>query len=230
MTVMSREEFQDRFNRDRAELFEALGHPIRLEILQSLSNEPLSFSELKRKVKIESSGHLSFHLNKLRDLVTTNPEGNYQLTDEGKEALTAIRIIETFVKAKGSKPSWWKPLWIWVLFSCSALVAVGYFFLKTPWEKLMSGTVLILLLICISYYIRVRPSLTVNRGMYILLGVTPIGFLLWAAEFFVLSHFITTGSVVLPLALAITITPFLIGAFIGDWIGRRRNYRLPLSP
>jgi hypothetical protein len=131
---------------------------------------------------------------------------------------------------KASKPWWWKPLWIWVLLSCSALVAVGYFFLKTPLVQLMSGTVLILLLIGFSYYIRARPSLTVNRGMYILVGVTPIGFLLWAAEFFVVSHFIAIDSVAWPLALAITIIPFLSGAFIGDWIGRRRNYQLPLSP
>jgi hypothetical protein len=43
----------DSYDGDRAELFEALGHPVRLNILQSLSWEPLGFSELKRKVELE---------------------------------------------------------------------------------------------------------------------------------------------------------------------------------
>ncbi|MGQ9780955.1 MAG: winged helix-turn-helix domain-containing protein [Nitrososphaeria archaeon] len=128
-------------------MFEALGHPIRLGILQSLLDEPLSFLELKRKVKIDSSGHLSFHLDKLRDLVTTTPEGNYKLTDEGKEALTAIKIIETFVKAKGSKPWWWKSLWIGILLITVALAVVGYLLLHTPLERVVGGAILTFLLI-----------------------------------------------------------------------------------
>jgi hypothetical protein len=40
---------------------------------------------------MESNGLLTFHLGKMRDLVRLNPEGNYALTDEGKEAL---RIVE----------------------------------------------------------------------------------------------------------------------------------------
>jgi hypothetical protein len=40
---------------------------------------------------MESNGLLTFHLGKMRELVKLNPEGNYALTDEGKEAL---RIVE----------------------------------------------------------------------------------------------------------------------------------------
>lgn len=82
----------------RTELFEALGHPARMKILQSLNDAPMGFSELKRKVGMESSGHLQFHLGKLDGLVKTTPEGNYVLTDDGKEAL---RLLETVGNVKG---------------------------------------------------------------------------------------------------------------------------------
>jgi DNA-binding transcriptional ArsR family regulator len=82
----------DSFNASRAEVFEALGHPTRIRLLQCLSEKPLPFSELKRAAGLEGNGLLAFHLGKLGGLVRLNPEGAYALTDEGKEAL---RVIET---------------------------------------------------------------------------------------------------------------------------------------
>lgn len=81
----------------RIELFEALGHPLRVKIIEALNASPLGFADLKRKVSIESSGHLSFHLNKLSNLVRIDSEGNYSLTDDGREAL---RLLETVGEAR----------------------------------------------------------------------------------------------------------------------------------
>jgi DNA-binding HxlR family transcriptional regulator len=81
----------------RIELFEALGHPMRVKIIEALNVSPLGFADLKRKVGIESSGHLSFHLNKLGNLVRIDSEGNYSLTDDGREAL---RLLDTVGEAK----------------------------------------------------------------------------------------------------------------------------------
>jgi len=85
----------DHFDSSRAELFEALGHPTRIRILRTLEGKSTSFSELKKEMAIDSSGHLQFHLAKLSGLITTNASGNYELTDDGKEALhiaqTALR-------------------------------------------------------------------------------------------------------------------------------------------
>jgi DNA-binding HxlR family transcriptional regulator len=83
------------FDVSRAELFEAIGHHTRLTILQSLEERPMTFSELKRKVGIESSGLLSFHLGKLTHLVSTNQEGTYVLTDQGKEAVRMIHFTRS---------------------------------------------------------------------------------------------------------------------------------------
>ena len=55
----------------------------------------MGFSELKRRVGIESSGLLSFHLGKLTHLVASNQEGAYVLTDQGKEAVRMIHITRS---------------------------------------------------------------------------------------------------------------------------------------
>jgi len=90
------------FNASRAEVFDALGHPTRIKILQVLSEKPLGFSELKRGTGIESNGLLSFHLGKLTGLVKINAEGSYALTEEGREAL---RIVEASRKQTQEAPA-----------------------------------------------------------------------------------------------------------------------------
>jgi DNA-binding transcriptional ArsR family regulator len=89
---MGSENSSDSFSKERAELFEALGHPTRIKILELLANSPQSFSDLKKALDIDSSGQLQFHLQKLQGLIKTDPEGNYALTDEGKEALRVITL------------------------------------------------------------------------------------------------------------------------------------------
>jgi len=84
-------ESRDHFDSSRAELFEALGHPVRVKILEALERRPMGFAELKRDVGIESSGHLQFHLGKLSSLVGTTAEGSYTLTDDGREAIRVLK-------------------------------------------------------------------------------------------------------------------------------------------
>ena len=83
------------FDKSRAELFEALGHPVRIRILHALQEGPLGFSELKRRIGIESSGHLQFHLGRLDGLVQTSSDGNYSITDDGREALWMADMMQT---------------------------------------------------------------------------------------------------------------------------------------
>lgn len=135
------------------------------------------------------------------------------------------------VKAKGSKPWWWKPFWIAVLLVIIASEVVGYLLSHVPLERMVGVVALTFLMVGIAYYIRVRPSMKVNRGVYVLFGVTPIGFGLWTL--YALSgigRFLTTHLGPLPSFIVAFTVPYIIGALIGDWIGRRRNYRLPLCP
>ena len=68
-------------------IFDALGHPTRIQILKVLSEGSLGFADLKKKTGIESSGHLQHHLTKLNGLIKTDEYGKYCLSDEGKDAL-----------------------------------------------------------------------------------------------------------------------------------------------
>jgi len=86
------------FDASRVELLEALSHPLRVRILRVLGERSQRFSELKHTLGLESSGHLSFHLEKLGNLVKTTLEGDYELSDEGTEALRLARA-----RASGSK-------------------------------------------------------------------------------------------------------------------------------
>jgi DNA-binding HxlR family transcriptional regulator len=80
-----------------SELFELLGNPTRVNIIEALSEHDQSFSELKRNLGLASSGHLQFHLSKLVPrLVKLALDGkNYTLTDEGKEALRLVTQVLT---------------------------------------------------------------------------------------------------------------------------------------
>src|SRR2546427_6817484 len=106
------------FNETRAELFEAISHPARIKILQTLNEKPMGFAELGRAVGIEGGGHLGFHLRKLTHLVKTTPEGTYALTGDGKEALWSINALRKSSNGTTSKSreasvmhrNWAKPL------------------------------------------------------------------------------------------------------------------------
>jgi DNA-binding transcriptional ArsR family regulator len=58
-------------DKQRAEVFDALGHPTRIQILKVLSEGAIGFADLKKKTGFESSGHLQHHLTKLNGLIKT---------------------------------------------------------------------------------------------------------------------------------------------------------------
>ncbi|RLF08726.1 MAG: hypothetical protein DRJ69_05940 [Thermoprotei archaeon] len=80
------------FKVEEAEAFEAISHPLRLRILRLLAKEPLSFSQLKQRLKMDSSGHLDFHLKKLQGLIEEE-DGRYALTRNGYAALQAAQTL-----------------------------------------------------------------------------------------------------------------------------------------
>ena len=91
-------------DKERAEVFDALGHPTRIAILKTLSEGPAGFSELKKRTSIESSGHLQHHLSKLDGLIKTDAYGKYYLSDQGKDALLTVQTVEqSSSKANGSR-------------------------------------------------------------------------------------------------------------------------------
>ena len=80
----------------REEIFEAISHPLRIEILKKLAEKPMKFADLKRQLGIKSSGKLDFHLKKLEGLVEQDEEGRYRLTRQGYAALQAIDMVARY--------------------------------------------------------------------------------------------------------------------------------------
>lgn len=131
-------------------------------------------------------------------------------------------------KTKAPKPRWWNPLWIAILLLTIASGFITYFLLNVPLERTVSVVALTFFCIGIAYYIRFKPSIRVNRALYILLGITPLGFCLSVAYAVLLGGYVT-GWLMGWFNIIVTIGILIVGAFIGDWIGKRRNYQLPLS-
>jgi drug/metabolite transporter (DMT)-like permease len=138
-----------------------------------------------------------------------------------------------YVRAK--KSNWLKPYWIILTVSVIVIGVVSVLFFNVPLERAFPATVLTVLATGFGYYMRVRPNIKLNRSMYVGLGVFVLGFVLW---FFLMISLNATGirrliDQAIPdgiLALITLILCYVAGGFIGDWIGKRRDYRLPLYP
>ena len=87
-----------------------------------------------------------------------------------------------------------------------------------------------------AYYIRVRPSQSGSRVFFIAVGAFCIGFLFWFAVTLLILHsglrwaiLSSTGNLGDDLtALGTLIICWILGGFVGDLIGRRRNYIIPM--
>lgn len=78
------------------EVFEAISHPIRIAILRELAKKPIRFADLKRNLRIKSSGQLDFHLKKMQTVITTDADGLYTLNARGFAALRAVHVVSNY--------------------------------------------------------------------------------------------------------------------------------------
>lgn len=92
------------------DVFEAISHPLRIDILKKLANRPMSFSELKRELNIKSSGKLDFHLKRLEGLITVNEDNRYCLTNDG---YAALQVIDSLVKYGWQKRAFYLNIVVW---------------------------------------------------------------------------------------------------------------------
>ena len=131
-------------DRQRAEVFDALGHPTRIIILKALNEGAMGFGELKKRVNIESSGHLQHHLSKLDGLIKTDVNGKYCLSDQGKDALLAMQTVEN-AAGLGVKKNGKRTAILWVitgLISGSLSASYADLVKQSPWFLLYIGLVL----------------------------------------------------------------------------------------
>lgn len=74
-------------------IFTSLKHPLRRRILRMLSASPLTFSEIQEQITIDS-GHLSYHLENLGDLIMHDQTGQYRLSSIGNAAVRLMSGVE----------------------------------------------------------------------------------------------------------------------------------------
>jgi DNA-binding transcriptional ArsR family regulator len=98
-----------------AGLFEKIAHPTRIRILKLLDRSPMTFGRLKDELGIASSGNLDHYIKKLEGLVVLDSDGLYRLSDEGKEALAAVRIVESTISA-GKEPTSPQTRWVMAMY------------------------------------------------------------------------------------------------------------------
>jgi hypothetical protein len=104
----------------------------------------MGFADLKKRVNIESSGHLQHHLTKLDGLIKTDVNGKYCLSDQGKDALLVVQTVEN-VAGSGVKKNGRRTTILWVVtgFISGSLSASYNDIAKyNPWFLLYIGLVL----------------------------------------------------------------------------------------
>jgi DNA-binding transcriptional ArsR family regulator len=83
-------------------IFKSLNHPVRRRILRMLQNSELSFSQILETLSMDS-GHLSYHLESLGDLVTRSPDGKYKLSSFGLAAVRLMSGVEEHHRPRASE-------------------------------------------------------------------------------------------------------------------------------
>jgi len=82
-----------------SKILSILSHPLRREILLSLSEKgELSFTDLLNLLKVDT-GKLSFHLRSLEAFIEQAPSGKYRLSKAGENAVRVIHDIEGWAEA-----------------------------------------------------------------------------------------------------------------------------------
>jgi hypothetical protein len=131
------------------------------------------------------------------------------------------------------KPRWWKrsvrSYWfIFVLLPFAVISAVlGALFLQgvTALAEILRYVVISSVLIAFAYYIRKTNSLKVWRTVWVLFGACGIGTLIAGVISVVFAKTLILYLGPGPSLLLTFVTAITVGALLGDYIGKRRDYR-----
>ena len=192
----------------------------------------LSYTELLEQLDV-LTGVLNYHLKVLGDLLEKNTSGLYLLSEKGQ---LAYRVLTEFPSGQPKVVD--KRIYkAWIILTVASVILLilnGYF-LNMPVERTALALAILLLATAAAFYVRVQPSTSGNRIFFVAVGAGCLGFLLWATVTLIILHtgirwtiLKTTGNLGNDLfALASLIICWVIGGYIGDWLGKRRAYIIP---
>jgi len=232
-----------------SEIHEVIKDPLRQRILLKLGQyNSQDFDDLSKNLKITNTHKLSNQLAILQEMrvegeyLVAKQENAYALTEKGHEVLTKIiafpqlkyedykeRLFGEQGQSKQSKPrpKWFTHYWIAIVISTIIVGVTLPLIQQVSFQTAIIFTGVTLVAEFIAYYGRVKPSITLNRVMYILIGF-PIGFVMWFIIVYLTERTFypqLAGDSVLFIGSMIVCLG--IGAIIGDFIGRLRHYKGP---
>ena len=151
-----------------------------------------------------------------------------------------MKTAKEEISRKRRRPKWWKRFWIGIAIMFSVLAVAqctAYLLGYIDLYKLYGGLIVLFLSIPVAYaigYIKTeafseKTRVKLNRMAFIGAGacisflITLFGtaFFIWALGLPPLVNYMGQW----PTLILFFIVPPILGALIGDWIGRRRNYR-----
>jgi hypothetical protein len=147
-------------------------------------------------------------------------------TAKSKAKLKHQRKNAPEVPGVTTKKSYWVILTVIMAFACS----VAGYMLKLSLGNIAVLTVTIVLMICLTGYVRVEPSNlpVARRATFLFVGASVIGFGIWAIVVLVLGAtglMLQIGSMTGDqfFVLPSFITSLIVGAFIGELLGKNRK-------
>jgi hypothetical protein len=235
-----------------SELHEVLRDSLRQEILLRLGRfGSLDFDGLKKKLKLVDSAGLSSQLGVLQELTV---EGEhlviqqglfYDLTEKGHAVLDELLAFPDLAaddynellfgdpSQSGQprvKPRWFTPYWAFLFISTAIVVGFVFpYFGNQSFSKALGYLLISLGILGFGYYVRVRPSVKINKFVYIvILGFGFLGCAFWMAGL-ILSVFVlrVPHAAEDTLFVVLTTLSFTLGPIVGYLIGKARNFKGP---
>lgn len=111
--------------KDEDKIFNSLNHQIRRNIIKFLGEEPLSFTDIKKKVEPIDSPTLSYHLKNLQPLLIQE-ENKYDLSEIGNAAFNLLSKTDESIRISRYKRKFLYAYYITVICWVSASTIIPF--------------------------------------------------------------------------------------------------------
>jgi DNA-binding HxlR family transcriptional regulator len=233
------------------ELHEVAKDPLRQKILLKLGqHNRQDFDDLTNSLKITDPSELSKQLGILQELtvegehIVNKQENAYALTEKGHVVLNKIITFPELAsnnyrekltgepsRGKQAEPRPKRFTLYWAALFASTLIVVGIIipvFGHQSLDRTIFYAAASLLIIGFGYIIRVKPSVTLNKVVYVGLVGFVIGVALWFTGLIIaITSLPRTGATDDALFVVLTTVSFTAGPLIGYFIGKARNFKGP---